>query len=459
MKTIIEPFRIKAVEPIRMTTLGERKHFIERAHYNLFLLDAEDVLIDLLTDSGTSSMSTAQWAGIMRGDESYAGSPSYARFEAAVRHLMPFRYVIPTHQGRAAERILFSVAVNPGQFVPNNGHFDTTRANVEAQGASAVDLTCEEGLHPELEHPFKGNMDVARLETFIAEKGVENVPLCMLTITNNAVGGQPVSMENIRQTREVCHRHGVPLLFDACRFAENAYFIKLREPGYEDMPIVDIVHEMFSYADGCTMSAKKDAFANIGGWLSLNDDAWATECRNVLIVTEGFPTYGGMAGRDLEAIAVGLEEIVQEEYLEYRVACARYVERGLAEAGVPMIHPVGAHAIYLDAKAFLPHIPPHEYPGQSLAVELYVRGGIRSCEIGTVMFGQQSDGSERAVPMELVRLALPRRVYTQSHMDYVLEVLLEVFEHRGLLGGMRIVSAPPSLRHFTAEFAYVDETQ
>ena len=459
MKTIIEPFRIKAVEPIRMTTPEERKHFIERAHYNLFLLDAEDVLIDLLTDSGTSSMSTAQWAGIMRGDESYAGSPSYARFEAAVRHLMPFRYVIPTHQGRAAERILFSVAVNPGQFVPNNGHFDTTRANVEAQGASAVDLTCEEGLHPELEHPFKGNMDVARLETFIAEKGVENVPLCMLTITNNAVGGQPVSMENIRQTREVCHRHGVPLLFDACRFAENAYFIKLREPGYEDMPIVDVVHEMFSYADGCTMSAKKDAFANIGGWLSLNDDAWATECRNVLIVTEGFPTYGGMAGRDLEAIAVGLEEIVQEEYLEYRVACARYVERGLAEAGVPMIHPVGAHAIYLDAKAFLPHIPPHEYPGQSLAVELYVRGGIRSCEIGTVMFGQQSDGSERAAPMELVRLALPRRVYTQSHMDYVLEVLLEVFEHRALLGGMRIVSAPPSLRHFTAEFAYVDETQ
>ena len=459
MKTIIEPFRIKAVEPIRMTTPEERKHFIERAHYNLFLLDAEDVLIDLLTDSGTSSMSTAQWAGIMRGDESYAGSPSYARFEAAVRHLMPFRYVIPTHQGRAAERILFSVAVNPGQFVPNNGHFDTTRTNVEAQGASAVDLTCEEGLHPELEHPFKGNMDVARLEAFIAEKGVENVPLCMLTITNNAAGGQPVSMENIRQTREVCHRHGVPLLFDACRFAENAYFIKLREPGYEDMPIVDIVHEMFSYADGCTMSAKKDAFANIGGWLSLNDDAWATECRNVLIVTEGFPTYGGMAGRDLEAIAVGLEEIVQEEYLEYRVACARYVERGLAEAGVPMIHPVGAHAIYLDAKAFLPHIPPREYPGQSLAVELYVHGGIRSCEIGTVMFGQQSDGSERAAPMELVRLALPRRVYTQSHMDYVLEVLLEVFEHRELLGGMRIVSAPPSLRHFTAEFTYVDETQ
>ena len=362
MKTIIEPFRIKAVEPIRMTTPEERKHFIERAHYNLFLLDAEDVLIDLLTDSGTSSMSTAQWAGIMRGDESYAGSPSYARFEAAVRHLMPFRYVIPTHQGRAAERILFSVAVKPGQFVPNNGHFDTTRANVEAQGASAVDLTCEEGLHPELEHLFKGNMDVARLEAFIAEKGVENVPLCMLTITNNAVGGQPVSMENIRQTREVCHRHGVPLLFDACRFAENAYFIKLREPGYEDMPIIDVVHEMFSYADGCTMSAKKDAFANIGGWLSLNDDAWATECRNVLIVTEGFPTYGGMAGRDLEAIAVGLEEIVQEEYLEYRVACARYVERGLAEAGVPMIHPVGAHAIYLDADGL-----PAAYPAARIS--------------------------------------------------------------------------------------------
>ena len=459
MKTIIEPFRIKAVEPIRMTTPKARSHFIERAHYNLFLLGAEDVLIDLLTDSGTSSMSTAQWAAIMRGDESYAGSPSYGRFEAAVRHLMPFRHVIPTHQGRAAERILFSVAVKPGQFVPNNGHFDTTRANVEAQGAAAVDLTCEEGLHPELEHPFKGNMDIACLEAFIAEKGPQNVPLCMLTITNNAVGGQPVSMRNIRETREVCGRHGIPLLIDACRFAENAYFIKLREPGYEDAPIVEIVREMFSHADGCTMSAKKDAFANIGGWLSLDDDAWATECRNTLIVTEGFPTYGGMAGRDLEAIAVGLEEIVQEEYLEYRVACARYVERGLVAAGVPMIRPVGAHAIYLDARAFLPHIPPLAYPGQSLAVELYVHGGIRSCEIGTVMFGRQADGGEQAAPMELVRLAIPRRVYTQSHMDYVLEVLLEVFEQRESLRGMRIVSAPPTLRHFTAEFAYLDEVK
>ena len=458
MKTIIEPFRIKVVEAIQMTTADERARFIEQSHYNLFGLDAENVLIDLLTDSGTSGMSTAQWAGIMRGDESYAGSPSYDRFEAAVLRLMPFKHVIPTHQGRAAERILFSIAVRSGQLVPNNGHFDTTRANIEAQGAAAIDLTCEEGLEPAIEHPFKGNMDVARLEEFIKEKGSENVPLCMLTITNNAVGGQPVSMENIRRTREVCSRHGIPLLFDACRFAENAYFIKLREPGYETKPIPDIVREMFSHVDGCTMSAKKDAFANIGGWLALNDDNWAVECRNMLIVTEGFPTYGGMAGRDLEAIAVGLEEIVEEDYLRYRVACARYVERGLVQAGVPMIRPVGAHAIYLDARAFLSHIPPLQYPGQSLAVELYVHGGIRSCEIGTVMFGRQPNGNEQAAPMDLVRLAIPRRVYTQSHIDYVLEAILEVFERRASLKGMRIVTEPPTLRHFTAKFAYVDET-
>ena len=458
MQTIIEPFRIKAVEPIRMTTPEERARYIERAHHNLFLLDGEDVLIDLLTDSGTSSMSTAQWAGIMRGDETYAGSPSYARFETAVRHLMPFRHVIPTHQGRAAERILFSVAVQPGQFVPNNGHFDTTRANVEAQQATAVDLTCEEGLHPELEHPFKGNMDVARLDAFIAEKGPENVPLCMLTITNNAVGGQPVSMENIRQTREVCRRHGVPLLFDACRFAENAYFIKLREPGYEDAPVTDIVHEMFTHADGCTMSAKKDAFANIGGWLSLDDDAWAAECRNVLIVTEGFPTYGGMAGRDLEAIAVGLEEIVDEEYLKYRVACARYVERGLADAGVPMIRPVGAHAIYLDAKAFLPHIAPLAYPGQSLAVEIYVHGGIRSCEIGTVMFATSPAAASRPRPWSWSGWpcrggSTPRATWTTCWRC----CSKSSSAGRGLRG-MRIVSQPPTLRHFTAEFAYLEGT-
>ncbi len=456
MKTIIEPFRIKSVEPIRMTTRDERARYIEAADYNLFGLAAEDVMIDLLTDSGTSSMSAQQWAGIMRGDESYAGSPSFGRFTAAVRHLMPFKHIIPTHQGRAAERILFSVVTAAGQFVPNNTHFDTTRANIEAQGAQPVDLVIEEAQHPELEHPFKGNMDVERLEKFIDETGRENIPLCMITVTNNSGGGQPVSMANIRQTKEVCDRHGIPLFIDACRFAENAYFIKLREPGYRDKPIVEIVREMFSYADGCTMSAKKDGLANMGGWLALNDDAWEAECRTLLILTEGFPTYGGLAGRDLEAIAVGLEEVVDEDYLKYRIASTLYVGKHLIEGGVPIMRPVGGHAVYLDARAFLPHIPLLEYPGQSLAVELYVHGGIRACEIGTVMFGRNADGSEQPTPMDLVRLAIPRRVYTKSHMDYVLEVILEVFERRERIKGMKITWQPPALRHFTAKFAYVD---
>ncbi len=456
MKTIIEPFRIKSVEPIRMTTHKERRHHIEAVDYNLFALHSDHVLIDLLTDSGTSSMSSAQWAAVMLGDESYAGSPSFYRFEAAVRELMPFRYIIPTHQGRAAEKILFTVVGREGQVIPNNTHFDTTRANVEARGMTAADLGIEEGKHPEVEHPFKGNMDVEKLDAFIRETGPENIPLCMITVTNNSGGGQPVSMENIRRTKEVCRRHGLPLFIDACRFAENAYFIKMREPGYEEKTVPDIVREMFSHADGCTMSAKKDPLVNIGGWLALNNEEWVDQCRNFLILTEGFPTYGGLAGRDLDAIAAGLREAVDEEYLRYRYASMRYVADRLTAAGVPMVRPVGGHAIFLDARGFLPQIPPLHYPGQSLAVELYLYGGIRSCEIGTSMFGKQADGSEQPASMDLVRLAIPRRVYTQSHMDYVIEVILEVFERRASLKGMRYTWQPPALRHFTGKFAYVD---
>ena len=456
MKTIIEPFRIKSVEPIRMTTQEERRRHIEAVDYNLFALHSDHVLIDLLTDSGTSSMSSAQWAAVMLGDESYAGSPSFYRFEAAVRELMPFTYIIPTHQGRAAEKILFTVVGRDGQVIPNNTHFDTTRANVEARGMTAADLGIEEGKHPEVEHPFKGNMDVEKLDAFIRETGAENIPLCMITVTNNSGGGQPVSMENIRQTKEVCRRHGLPLFIDACRFAENAYFIKMREPGYDKKSIPDIVREMFSHADGCTMSAKKDPLVNIGGWLALNKEEWVDQCRNFLILTEGFPTYGGLAGRDLDAIAAGLREVVDEEYLRYRYASMRYVADRLTAAGVPMVRPVGGHAIFLDARGFLPQIPPLHYPGQSLAVELYLYGGIRSCEIGTSMFGKQADGSEQPASMDLVRLAIPRRVYTQSHMDYVIEVILEVFERRESLKGMRFTWQPPALRHFTGKFAYVD---
>jgi tryptophanase len=400
-------------------------------------------------------MSARQWGALMEGDESYAGSPSFYRFKSAVENLMPFKYLIPTHQGRAAESILFTVVADSTHSIPNNTHFDTTRANVEAQGADAVDLVIEEGRHPETEHPFKGNMDIGALDRFIRERGVENIPLCMLTITNNSGGGQPVSMENIRQTREVCDRYGIPLYIDACRFAENAWFIKLREPGYSEKSILEIVREMFSYADGCTMSAKKDGLANIGGWLAMNNEDWAVECRNRLILTEGFSTYGGLSGRDLEAIAVGLEEVVDEDYLKYRIASTQYVARHIAEAGVPIMKPAGGHAVYIDARQMLPHIPPLQYPGQSLAVELYKEGGIRGCEIGTAMFGLRPDGKEEPAHMDLVRLAIPRRMYTQAHMDYVVEVVTSVFDNRDRLRGMRFIRQPRALRHFTGRFDYV----
>jgi tryptophanase len=451
MRTIIEPFRIKSVEPIRMTTREERERLIHEAHYNLFALHAEHVLIDLLTDSGTAAMSSSQWAGIMEGDESYAGSRSYFRFEAAVRDLMPFKHIIPTHQGRAAEKILFGIVGGSGRLIPSNTHFDTTRANIEFSGAEAIDLVIEEGLDPTLDHPFKGNIDLEKLDELLRLKG-EKVPLAMLTITNNSGGGQPVSLANMRETRSICDRYGVPLYFDGCRFAENAYFIKLREPGYADKSVRDIVREIFSLADGMTMSAKKDALVNIGGWLAMNDDEIAARARTMLILTEGFPTYGGLAGRDLEAIAIGLREIVDEDYLAYRFASTRYLGMALVEMGIPIIVPVGGHAVYVDAKRLLPHIPPLQYPGQSLAVALYEIGGIRGVEIGSVMFGMRPDGTEAPARMELVRLAIPRRVYTQSHVDYVIECFEEIARVRDSLPGYRILRQPPLLRHFTAEF-------
>ncbi len=451
-KTIIEPFRIKSVEPIRMTTPEERQGKLEAAGYNIFNLHSDDVLIDLLTDSGTGAMSSAQWAGIQRGDESYAGSPSWYRFLAAVQDLFPFRHVIPTHQGRAAEKILFTVVGGPGRVVPSNTHFDTTRANVEHSGAEAVDLVIEEGRHPATLHPFKGNVDVDALDALIRERGPENVPLVMVTVTNNSGGGQPVSLENLRAVRAVCDRYGLPLFLDACRFAENAWFIKQREPGYADVPVREIVRQMAACADGMTMSAKKDAIANIGGWLAMNDDVWAEQCRNLLILTEGFPTYGGLAGRDLEAIAQGLSEVVEEDYLRYRIRSTAYLGEALVGSGVPCVRPIGGHAVYLDAAALLPHIPALEYPGQALAVELYRMGGIRGCEIGTVMFGMHPDGTETPAAMELVRLAIPRRVYTQSHIDYVIEVVRAVAARAAELRGMRIVEQPAALRHFTARF-------
>lgn len=455
MKTIIEPFRIKSIEPIKLTTREEREAYIQKANYNLFTLDSENVIIDLLTDSGTSSMSAHQWAAIMEGDESYAGSPSFHRFEKAVKNLMPFSHVIPTHQGRAAEKILFSIIGGKGKFIPNNTHFDTTRANIEFTGAVGVDLVIEEGKNPSLEHPFKGNMDIAKLEAFIQEKGVENIPVVMITITNNSGGGQPVSMQNIRDVKAVCKKYNLPLFIDACRFAENAYFIKIREKEFANTSVENIVKEIFSYADGCTMSAKKDALVNIGGWLAMNDDIWAQQARNLLILTEGFPTYGGLAGRDLEAMAVGLEEVVHEDYLNYRIISTQYLGDHLTAAGIPIVRPAGGHAVYVDARAMLPHIAPLQYPGQSLAVELYLHAGIRACEIGTVMFGQQPDGSEKASAMDLVRLAIPRRVYTQSHLDYVIEAFTEINAKKNELKGMKITWQAPQLRHFTARFDYV----
>ena len=451
-RTIIEPFRIKSVEPIRMTTVMEREGYLRQAGFNLFNLHAADVIIDLLTDSGTGAMSAEQWAGVQRGDESYAGSPSWYRFLEAVSELFPFRHVIPTHQGRAAEKILFSVIAGPGSVIPSNTHFDTTRANVEFTGAEAIDLVIPEGRSPSAIHPFKGNLDTDALEALIAERGPENVPVVFVTVTNNSGGGQPVSMANLRAVRAVCDRYGLPLFLDACRFAENAWFVKQREEGYADVPVPDIVREMASLADGMTMSGKKDALANIGGWLAMNDDRWAEQCRNLLILTEGFPTYGGLAGRDLEAMAAGLHEVVQDDYLRYRVRSTAYLGEALVEAGVPCVQPIGGHAVYLDAAGLLPHIPALEYPGQALACALYREGGIRGCEIGTVMFGQHPDGTETAAPMELVRLAIPRRVYTQSHIDYVIEVIRWVAERASDLRGMRIVEQPSALRHFTARF-------
>jgi tryptophanase len=450
-QTIIEPFRIHSVEPVRLTTVEERDAALEAAGWNLFNLHADDVLIDLLTDSGTGAMSRDQWAAIQHGDESYAGSPSWFAFLESVQALFPFRHVIPTHQGRAAEKILFSVVGGPGKVIPNNTHFDTTRANVEFSGAEAVDLVIAEGRDPSNEHPFKGNMDVEALDALLTER-TGDVPVVFVTVTNNSGGGQPVSLENLRAVRAVCDKHGVPLFLDACRFAENAWFIKLREPGQADRSIPDIVREMASLANGMTMSAKKDGLANIGGWLALDDDELAEACRNLLILTEGFPTYGGLAGRDLEAIAQGLREVVDEDYLRYRVRSTAYLGEALDEAGVPLVKPFGGHAIYLDARALLPHVPPLEYPGQALAVALYREGGIRGCEIGTVMFGLHPDGTETAAPMDLVRLAIPRRTYTQSHIDYVIEVVRWVAERAGSLRGMRIVESPPALRHFTARF-------
>jgi tryptophanase len=455
MKTIIEPFRIKVVEPIRLTTPDERRDLLRKAAWNLFAVHADDVMIDLLTDSGTSAMSAEQWAAVMRGDESYAGSPAFYRFESAVRELMPFKHIIPTHQGRAAEAILFSIVGGPGRIIPSNTHFDTTRGNIEATGATAVDLVIAEAKDPENLHPFKGNMDLDRLEDLLRREGAA-IPVVMLTVTNNAGGGQPVSLENIRAVARIAHHHGKPLFIDACRFAENAYFIKRREPDQATRSIPDIVRDMFAVADGMTMSAKKDAFANIGGWLAMHDDELAGAARNRLILTEGFPTYGGLAGRDLEAIAVGLHEIVDEQYLRYRLRSNEYIGERLAALGVPIVKPVGGHAVFVDARHFLPHIPPLQYPGQALAVALYELGGIRSCEIGTVMFGLRPDGTEVPADMDLVRLAMPRRVYTQSHADYVVEVFEEVVRLRDRLPGFRITWQPKQLRHFTARFAPVD---
>lgn len=453
MKTIIEPFKIKSVEPINFTTKEEREKILIGAGYNPFLIEAEDVIIDLLTDSGTSAMSAQQWAGIMQGDEAYAGSKSFYRFEEAVQKITDMRFIIPTHQGRAAEKILFSVLGGPGKYFPNNTHFDTTRANIEFTGAEAFDFLNETGKHPEIRADFKGDMDIKALDKFIREKGKENIPLVMITVTNNSGGGQPVSMQNIRDVREVCDNYDLPLFFDACRFAENAYFIKLREKGYADKTVLEIAQEMFSYADGVTMSAKKDALVNIGGFLALNDEELALKCRNLLIVTEGFPTYGGLAGRDLEAIAQGLEEIVDENYLKYRIRSVEYLGEKLLSAGVPIIEPPGGHAIYIDAKTFLPHVPQEQYPGQSIVCALYTEGGIRSVEIGSVMFGKyDNEGYLISPPMELVRLAIPRRVYTQSHIDFVAEVVIEVFNKRNELPGYVIVYEAPILRHFTAQF-------
>jgi tyrosine phenol-lyase len=451
-RTIIEPFKIKMVEPLAMLKRPEREPLLREAGYNLFMVAAEHVTFDFLTDSGTTAMSAAQWAAMTVADESYAGSRSFRRFEAVVRRLTGLEHVIPTHQGRAAERLLCEALVRPGMKIPSNNHFDTTRANIEHVGAEAVDLVIAEGRDPTSQHPFKGNIDLDRLADFCREHA-DRIPFGMLTITNNSGGGQPASLENIRGASTIYRQHGIPFILDACRFAENAYFIKLREPGHHDRQVRDIVAEVFSLTDGCTMSAKKDGLVNIGGFIALRNRDWVEQLRSLLILTEGFPTYGGLAARDLEAMAVGLEEVLDERYLEYRLAATRYLAEGLNRVGIPTVQPPGGHAVYIDAKAFLPHVPPGEFPGQSLACELYLAEGIRSCEIGSAMFGRFED-SGRFVPasMELVRLAFPRRVYTQSHFDYILEGLADVAGRKEQLRGMRLVYDPPFLRHFTARF-------
>jgi len=454
IKTIIEPFKIKTIEPLRMTTCGQREEILKRAGYNLFNVRAEDVLIDLLTDSGTSAMSAKQWAGLLDGDEAYAGARSFYRFEKVVRDLTGFTHIIPTHQGRAAEKILFAILGGAGKIIPNNTHFDTTRANIEVSGAQAADLPAKEALIPSLVKDFKGNMDITALERLLKQKGREHVPLVMMTVTNNSCAGQPVSMGCIRRVSELCRSYKIPFFIDACRFAENAWFIKTREPGCKGRSVKELAQEMFSYADGCTMSGKKDGLVNIGGFLAMNDDELARKARNILIVTEGFPTYGGLAGRDLEAFAQGLEEVVDEDYLKYRMRSTAYVVEKLDAMGVPVFKPAAGHAVFLDANAFLPHIPPQQFPGHALACALYLEGGIRACEIGSVMFGRTDTetGEFQPAMLELLRLAIPRRVYTQSHMDYVVECVREVFTKRDAIRGVRIVQEPPLLRHFTATF-------
>ncbi len=454
MKTIIEPFRIKVVEPIRLTTREEREKLLRAAEFNLFRIRAEDVIIDLLTDSGTGAMSALQWSGVMRGDESYAGANSWYVLEKSVRALTGFEHILPTHQGRASERILFELVGGAGKVVPGNGHFDTTRANIEHSGARAVDLPIAEGRDPRSRHPFKGNMDVAALERLIADVGAANIPLVMLTVTNNSGGGQPVSLENMRAVRDVCVRHHLPLFLDACRFAENAYFIKKREPGHVHQPVADIVREMFALCDGATISAKKDGLVNIGGLLLLRDAGLMRRADELLILTEGYLTYGGLAGRDLEAMAQGFSEVVDEDYLHYRIRSTEYLGERLLRAGIQIVEPPGGHAIYIDAAAFAPHIPPAQFPGQALAVAMYRAAGIRACEIGSVMFGKGGKA-----PMELVRLAIPRRVYTQSHIDYVIEALVEVYAQRQSMRGLEIVEEPASLRHFTARFREIETSR
>ncbi len=451
-KTIIEPFKIKSVEPLGITTREERKTVLEQAHYNLFNIKAEKVLIDMLTDSGTGAMSAAQWGGVMNGDESYAGARSYYNFEREIKRLTGFSEVIPVHQGRAAEKILFGVIGGKGRYIVSNSHFDTTRANVEFSGAQAMDFPVKGALDFGKPAPFKGNADVAAMEKFIREKGAKNIPLCVMTVTNNSLGGQPVSMENLKAVRAVCDKYGIPMFLDCARFAENAYFIKLREKGYNSTPVREIAEEMFELADGAWMSSKKDALVNIGGFLALNDKDWSAKARQMLILTEGFNTYGGLAGRDLEAIAIGLQEVLDENYLQYRIRSSAYLGEGLLKHGVPIIDPPGGHGVYVNAKKFLPHIRPQNFPAQALACALYLEGGIRGVEIGTLMFGRRDkNGVYQAAPMELVRLAMPRRVYTQSHIDYVIEVFGWLAKHKKAIKGLEVVEAPPILPHFTAK--------